>query len=562
MRIHLLGAVLLSPALLACSRLDPADLVLLHARVYPFAIDSAHVEAIAVRAGRIVYTGSTVGAEAYRGPKTEVIDLGGRPVLPGFHDTHAHPRGGVSLAECPLETLATPAAILDSVRQCASSHPTRPWIRGRGWELPAFPGANPRKEWLDSAVPDRPAYLVASDGHSAWANSRALEVARITAATGDPANGRIERDAAGNPTGTLRESAMDLVARHIPPRSPEEIRDGLARGLALANRMGITTVHDASADTSLLAAYTELARTGTLSARIVAAMPVDPLGGAGQIDSLRAWRSRFAGHGLLRPTAAKIIVDGVIEARTAALLQPYEDGSGARGTPNFNQAGLDSIVAALDAAGFQVHAHAIGDGAVRMMLDALEQARRLNGPRDARPILAHLQLIHPDDLPRFSRLGVVASFQPLWAWADTYILDLTIPVLDSARSNRLYPMGSAARAGAHLAAGSDWPVSSINPFEAIQVALTRRAPDDSVGGPAWLPEERVDLPVMLRAYTANGAWAAGDEATNGSLEVGKAADLIVLDRDPHQIPVRLLHQTRVLLTLVEGREVWRDSSLP
>jgi predicted amidohydrolase YtcJ len=556
------AAALLALALLGCSRLDPADLVLLHARIYPFAVDSGRVEAMAIRDGRIVYIGTDARAEAYRGSETRVIDLGGRPVLPGFHDTHVHPRGGIALAECPLATLATRSAILDSVRRCATSRPDRPWIRGSGWELPVFPAANPHKEWLDSVVPDRPVYLRAADGHSAWVNSRALEIAMVTASTSDPANGRIERDAAGNPTGTLRESAMELVTRHLPPRSPEDIRDGLAHGLALANQVGITTVHEASADTTLLAAYAELADADRLTARVVAAMAVDPLGGIQQVATLRAWRDRFARPPLFRPTAAKLFVDGVIEAKTAVLLAPYGDGSGSRGTPTLPQASLDSLVAALDAAGFQVHAHAIGDGAVRMMLDALEHARRLNGPRDARPILAHLQLIHPDDLPRFERLGVVASFQPLWAWADTYILDLTIPVLDSARSNRLYPMGSMARAGAHLAAGSDWPVSSINPFEAIQVAISRRAPNDTTGGPAWLPEERVDLPTMLRAYTVTGAWAAGDEASNGTLEVGKAADLIVLDRDPHVIPVRLLHQTRVLLTLVDGREVWRDSSLP
>jgi predicted amidohydrolase YtcJ len=556
------SAALLVLALVACSRLEPADLLLRHGRIYPFAIDSARAEAIAIRGGRILYVGTDAGAESYRGRNTKVIDLGGRPVLPGFHDTHMHPRGGISLAECPLDRLSARDALLDSVRVCASSHADQPWIRGRGWELPVFPGANPRKEWLDSAVPDRPAYLAAADGHSAWVNSRALALAQVTRATPDPPNGRIERDPAGNPTGTLRESAMDLVARHIPPRSPAEIRDGIVRGLALANQVGITTVHEASADTSLLAAYADLDSTGRLSARVVAAMTVTPLAGADQVETLRAWRSRFAGRERFRPAAAKIFVDGVIEAKTAVLLEPYRDGSGALGTPNFTQPGLDSIVTALDAAGFQVHAHAIGDGAVRMILDALAQARRLNGPRDARPIIAHLELIHPDDLPRFAKLGVVASVQPLWAWADTYITGLTIPVLDSARAARLYPIGSLARAGATVAAGSDWPVSSLNPFEAMQVALTRRAPDDSVGGPSWLPDERVDLPTMLRAYTINGAWAAGDEATNGTLEVGKAADLIVLDRDPQSIPVRLLHQTRVLLTLVEGREVWRDTGLP
>ncbi len=547
-------------ALLGCSGREPADLILHHGRIYPFAIDSVPAEALAVRAGRIVYIGPDRGINAYRGGTTRMIDLGGRPVLPGFHDTHLHPRGGISLAECPLDDLEAAAAILDSVRRCATSQPQRPWIRGRGWQLPVFPGANPRREWLDSVVPDRPVVLTAADGHSLWVNSRALEVAGVTRATPDPPNGRIERDASGQPSGTLRESAMDLVTRHLPPRSLAEIRDGLARGLALANRTGLTTLHDASTDPDLLGGYAALDSTDRLTARVLAAITVDPRAGMAQVDSLRAWRGRFAGRRLFRPHAAKLFVDGVIEARTAALLAPYADGS--RAEANFMAGALDSMVTALDAAGFQIHAHAIGDGAVRLVLDALDAARRRNGPRDARPILAHLQLVHPDDLPRFAAGGVVPSVQALWAWADRYIIELTVPVLESARAGRLYPIGALVRAGAPLAAGSDWPVSSVNPFEAIQVALTRRAPRDSAAGPAWLPDERVDLATMLRAYTTGGAWAAGDEATNGTLEVGKAADLIVLDRDPHRIPVRLLHRIQVLLTVVDGRTVWRDPGLP
>jgi predicted amidohydrolase YtcJ len=249
----------------------------------------------------------------------------------------------------------------------------------------------------------------------------------------------------------------------------------------------------------------------------------------------------------------------VIEAKTAALLAPYEGGT-ERGEPNLSPDAMDTLVATLDAAGFQVHVHAIGDRAVRMTLDAFAFARRHNGPRDARPMIAHLELIDSADISRFAALGVIPTFQPLWAYADGYITKLTEPVLGRERSRWLYPIGSVSRAGAHLAAGSDWSVSSMNPLEAIQVAITRRAPDAGPG-PAWIPEERVDLATMLRAYTEGGAWAAGEESRNGTLEVGKAADLIVLDRNLYRIPPTEVHAARVLLTLLDGREVWRDPSM-
>jgi hypothetical protein len=277
------------------------------------------------------------------------------------------------------------------------------------------------------------------------------------------------------------------------------------------------------------------------------------------VDSLRAWRGRYAGTRYFSPRAAKIFVDGVIEARTAALLEPYEGGAGS-GEPNLSPGALDTLVATLDAAGFQVHTHAIGDRAVRMSLDAFAFARRHNGPRDARPMIAHLELIDSVDIARFAELGVVPSFQPLWAYADSYIRDLTEPVLGPERSRWLYPIGSVSRAGAPLAAGSDWSVSSMNPLLAIQVAITRRPPD-STTGPAWLPEQLVSLATMLTAYSEGGAWAAGQESRTGTLEVGKAADLIVLDRNLYRIPPSRIHSAKVLLTLLEGREVWRDPAM-
>ncbi|HEU5217015.1 MAG TPA: amidohydrolase, partial [Gemmatimonadales bacterium] len=349
----------------ACSSNDPADLVLRHGLIYPEAVDSGTVEALAVRAGRIVYVGADGGVRSYIGDRTEVIDLAGRMVLPGFHDTHMHPRGGITLAECTLDDLRTPEAILDSVSRYAASHPDLAWIRGRGWQLPVFPDANPRKEWLDKIVPDRPVFLGSADGHSAWVNSKALALAGITRATRDPPNGRIERDrVTGEPTGTLREFASEMVSRLLPARTQETIRAGIVRALAMANRVGITNVHEASAGPELLQAYAALDSAGGLTTRVVAALETDPKAGPGQVDSLRAWRGRYAGTRYYSPRAAKIFADGVIEAKTAALLEPYL-GTPQRGEPNLSPEEMDSLVAALDAAGFQVHVHAVGDRAVR-----------------------------------------------------------------------------------------------------------------------------------------------------------------------------------------------------
>jgi hypothetical protein len=560
--IRLLVAAALS-GVPGCRHSDPADLVLRHGAIYPVASDSLRVEALAVRDGQIVYLGDARGAERLIGGRTAVLELAGRMVLPGFRDTHLHPSAGVGLSECRFDELKTREIVLDSVRKCAAAHPEQPWVRGRGWQLPVFPDANPRKEWLDAVVPDRPVYLTAADGHSVWVNSKALALAGVSQSTRDPPNGRIERDPkTGEPSGTLRERAVDLVASVLPPRTQTELRAGLLRAVALANSFGIVALHEASADPALLEAYAALDSAGQLTARTIASIRVDPPDGKAQLDSLRAWRGRFAGRRYFSPGAAKIFVDGVIEAKTAALLAPYlgTNDSTWSGEPNLSPAALDTLVAAIDAAGFQVHQHAIGDRAVRMALDALAFARRHNGPRDARPIIAHLELIDSVDIPRFAELEVIPSFQPLWAYADDYITRLTEPVLGPERSRWLYPIGSVAKTGAHLAAGSDWSVSSLNPLDAIQVAVTRRALD-APPGPAWIPQEVVSLRTILVAYTSGGAYAAGEEATRGTLELGKAADLVVLDRDLYRIPANEIHTAKVLLTLLDGREVWRDRSL-
>lgn len=543
-------------ATIGCRRPTVADLVIKNTAVYTMATP-ARAEAIGIRDGMIVFVGSNAEADKLVGDSTEVIDLGGRMVMPSFQDTHVHPQSGVEMAECHFEELTTSQAIVDSLARCAANAPSTPWLRGHGWALPVFPGGNPRKELLDRVVPDRPVMLTAADGHSAWVNSRALALAKITKATRDPVSGRIERDPkTGEPSGTLRESAIELVSALLPARTMDERKAGLKRALALANQLGITMLHDASVSPEWLQAYLELDREGGLTARVIAAQHVSPELPQSQVDSLVAWRDRFMGPRYFRPTAAKFFADGVIEAKTAATLAPYLNSGGSTGEANYRQGQMDSLVTALDKAGIQIHIHAIGDRAIRMGLDAIEQARKANPGQNTRPIIAHIQLFDPADIARFKPLGVVASFQPLWAFADDYITDLTLPILGPQRSRWLYPIGSMVKSGTVVAAGSDWTVSSLNPLEAIQVAVTRRGPTDSAG-PPWIPEEVVDLDTMLRAYTVNGAYASGDEKRTGTLEVGKAADLIVLDRDLHTIPATEIHAAKVLLTLLDGKTVFK-----
>ncbi|HEX9754061.1 MAG TPA: amidohydrolase [Gemmatimonadales bacterium] len=510
-------------------------------------------DALAIRDGRIVFVGGVDGARARAGPSTTVLTLEGRMILPAFQDAHVHPvSGGLELDRCDLLDLRTRAAILDRIRACAAGSDSG-WLVGSRWDLPVFPDANPRKEWLDSIVPDRPAYFPAADHHSAWVNSAALRLAGVTRATPDPPRGRIERDAGGEPSGTLRESAMQLVSSLIPPPSPDRRLDGLRQALALLNRHGVTALQEASADRPLLETYRDLERLGELTARVVVAMRADPRGGPAQVDTFVAWRAAFRSP-RVHPEVVKFFLDGVIEARTAAMLQPYTDRPGWAGEPNWTAATLDSMVARLVAEGFSIHLHAIGDRAVRMALDAVEQAERGQDRGTRRHQIAHVQVVDPADAPRFGALGVIANFQPLWAYPDAYIRDLTWPALGPDRSQWIYPINAVLQAGGRIAFGSDWSVTSLVPLEGIQVAVTRRDPADSLGL-QLLPEQAIALEAALRAYTLGAAYANGLDSLTGSLRVGKAADLVVLEADLQELPPHRIAGVRVLLTLLDGKPV-------
>lgn len=533
-----------------------ADLVLTHARIETMDAARSLATAAAIREGRFVYVGGVEGLAPFVGPGTQVVDLEGRTAMPGFHDSHVHPvSGGVELLLCDLNGSRDRAELERRLRGCVERLGDRPWLTGGGWDLTLLPGGVADRRTLDDLLPDTPAFLSSADGHSAWVNSKALALAGVGASTPDPEGGRIERDASGAPIGTLRESAADLVGRLVPPTTDAERLEGLRRAVAMAHRFGITALQEASAGPETIAAYDALDRAGELGLHVTVSQHLGPDDPPEKLAELV--RRRAEAHGPhVAVTAVKLFADGVIEGGTAALLEPYLGRPGS-GIPNWSAERLRAAVAALDRERFQIHVHAIGDRAIRESLDALEAAASANPPRDRRPLLAHVQLIDPAEIPRFRALGVVADIQPLWAFADPYITDLTEPFLGPARSRWLYPFGSLAAAGAPLAAGSDWSVSSMNPWQAIEVALTRRDPDDNAAGPAWIPDERLDLATMLAAYTIGGAHAAFRERDTGSIEVGKSADLVVLDRDPYRTPAPSLSEVAVLWTLFEGGEVYR-----
>lgn len=554
------GLFLFFPAAAAAARAaagpgPAADLVLRHGAIYTVDAARSWAESIAVSGDRIVFVGADRDVAGFIGPQTRVVELGGRFVLPGFQDRHVHPvSGGVELTQCDLNASADRNEVLARLRACVARLGDRPWLVGGGWDLTLFPGGVADRRDLDAILPDRPALLSSADGHSSWVNSKALELAGVTAATPDPEGGRIERDATGAPVGTLRENAADLVDRLLPETTAAERLAGLRLAVAKAHGFGIVAVTEANAGPASIAAYDALDRAGDLGLRVVVSQGLDPETGVAGIPALLAERAApHAPH--VRPTAVKLFADGVIEGGTAALLEPYIGGRTGLGIANWSADALREVIVALDREQFQVHVHAIGDRAIRDSLDGFAAARAANGVRDARPLLAHIQLFAPADIPRLRELGVVADFQPLWAYADTYITDLTAPFLGPERMRWNYPIASVASTGAVLAAGSDWSVSSMNPLEAIEVAITRCDPELSTCDKPWIPEERVDLATMLAAYTIGGAYAGFEERESGSLEAGKLADLIVLDRNLFAIPAGEISDATVLLTVFEGRVV-------
>ncbi|MFF4188337.1 amidohydrolase [Streptomyces sp. NPDC001691] len=546
-------------------RHTPADLVFTGGPVLTLDAARSRATTVAVTGDRITAVGHDEVRELI-GPRTEVVDLAGKLLIPGFQDAHVHPvSAGIELARCDLTGLRTAADTLAAVRAYADAHPDQEWITGGGWSMEAFEGGSPTRDLLDRVVPDRPVYLPNRDHHGAWVNTPALTLAHITRDTPDPADGRIERDASGEPTGLLQEGAMDLVGRFTPRSTPAERLAALLRAQAHLHSYGITAWQDAivgrfgSMDDPA-DAYVSAARDGSLTARVAGALWWDRERGAEQIPEL-VERRRELGHGRFRAGSVKIMLDGVAETGTAALLGPYLDACGCAtantGTSFVDPAELRAYVTRLDALGFQAHFHALGDRAVREALDAVRAAREANGWSDTRPHLAHLQIVHPDDVGRFRELGATANIQPLWASHEPQMDELTIPFLGAERAGWQYPFAALLHSGATVAAGSDWPVSSPDPMEGIHTAVNRIAPGEP--GPVFLPDQRITLTAAFAAYTAGTAYVNHLDDT-GSIRAGALADLAVLDRDPYAGPPQEIGATRVLATYVGGERVHEATS--
>jgi predicted amidohydrolase YtcJ len=474
--------------------------------------------------------------------------------------------GGVERGRCDLTGGHTIDEYAGVIGAYAAAHPQRPWILGGGWSMEAFPGGCPTREQLDAVVADRPAFLPNRDHHSAWANSRALELAGIDADTPDPADGRIERDAAGRPTGALHEGAADLVGRLVPPDTQDDYDEGLREAQRYLHSLGVVGWQDAmvpaaASGPSVHAAYLRAQREGWLTARAVGALWWDrgcaPDAVADQVAALVELRDAANRLGeRYRVGTVKVMQDGVAETFTAAMLEPYLDRCGHE-TGNAGLSFLDAellkvVATQLDAAGFQIHFHALGDRAVREVLDALQVARAANGTGDHRHHLAHLQVVHPDDISRFRRLGATANMQALWATHEPQMDELTIPFLGERRAGWQYPFGDLFRDGATLAMGSDWPVSSPDPLAAIHVAVNRIGPDAPAGTPALGAEQSLPLPVALGAYTAGSAYVSHLDQLTGSVAVGLGGDLVVLDRNPFDQPISEIAQARVARTYIDG----------
>ena len=550
-----------------------ADLILFDGKVYTVDANRSWAEAVAVIDGKIAYVGSSSGAKKYKGPNTRLVDLDGKMVLPGFQDAHVHPiEAGMAYLGCSLHDGKSVEDYVLIVKECAQQSPEATFIDGGGWTMDLFEDGLPDKRLLDEVVSDRPVILKSASGHQLWVNSKTLKIAGIDAETPDPPRGRIDRyKNSKEPSGSLQEnSAMNLAFSTRPAYSADQMQAALQFGQHYLNQYGVTTVQDALLKLDGNEAYVggptymAMDRAGDLTIRVVGALVWNTDSGLEQLSRITDARERFKTP-LFSALSVKIWLDGVMEVHTAALLAPYSDREdGYSGELLIKPEQLDVVVSQLDALGFQIHFHAIGDAAVRQSLDSLELARQKNGVRDSRHHMSHIQLFDPADIPRLETLNVVANFQPYWAWADKFITELTIPKLGADRSKWLYPIRSVLDTGAVVAFGSDWFVTSGNPLLGIETAITRRDPLTNFSDP-FLEDERINLADAIEAYTINSAYVNFIDDETGSIEEGKLADLIVLDNNLFELAPNEISDAQVLLTLLEGNPVYGDwtlSSIP
>jgi predicted amidohydrolase YtcJ len=560
--VAIVAATLIAGLIVGAQRDDsegPVDLIIHNAAVYT--ADAAHTtaEAVAIRGNQVLRVGSERDVMRLRRPQTTMIDAHGGSVLPGFNDAHVHfLNGGLDLERIDLTDAPDVADIQRRVRSWAEANPDEPWVLGRGWYYQPFADGLPTRQLLDDIVNDRPVQLISYDGHTSWVNSLALERAGITRRTANPKDGVIVKDPrSGEPTGVLKESAMALVARIVPAPTHEQRGRALRSAIGEAHKNGITSVQNAGGTAEDFEIYAEALRAGDLNIRVYSALSLDGPVTEQELARLEAIGKRYPDDPLFKTGAVKISLDGVVDAHTAALLEPYANDSSA-GTPRIEADDLNRGVRLLDAAGWQVMTHAVGDKAVQMALNAYEHAARSNPvpERGRRHRIEHAELTAVEDVPRFGKLDIIASMQPFHGSPSPAQIEVWSRNVGAERASRGWAYRGVLGSHGHLAFGSDWPVVSLNPLLGLHTAVTRTTPDgDPPGG--WFPEQRLALSAAIDAYTSGAAWASFDEQRKGTIAAGMLADLVVLTADIFDAPPADLAQTRVAATIFDGQVVYK-----
>ncbi len=542
----------------------PADVIVVHGHIFLADSTDTFVEALAIRGDTVMAVGTTAEIQALRGDSTRVIDARGAAVTPGFNDAHVHfIEGALSLDLVNLLDAETLPVVEGRIRDFAAAHPDAPWVLGLGWLYGAFPGGLPTRQQLDALVPDRPAAIDCYDGHTKWINSKALALAGIDRHTPDPPDGVIVRDPkTGEPTGALKEGAQSLVEKIIPQPTREQKLAALRRAVLEAHRYGVTSVQEAGVDSADLELLDTLRQSGALNLRMYVALNVHPRFTDAEADRLEAIRQAHPPTPMFRLGAVKLYADGVIEAHTAWMLEPYANLA-TRGNPETTPSDMTRMVALLDRRGWQVWIHAIGDAGIRMGLDAFDSASARNpapaaGRRDR---LEHIEDASAADIPRFGQLGVIASMQPFHASPNGNVLNVWAVNVGPERASRAWAWKRIQDAGARLAFGTDWPVVGIDPRPGIHTALTRQTPAGQPAG-GFGPSERLPLTTVIRTYTAGGAYAEFQEAHKGTLRPGMLADLVVWSGDIFAVPPAEVQHDSVRITLLGGRVVYPPDHAP
>ena len=553
--------LIVSLALSVCDQKQntSADTILINGKIYTVNPEDPWAQAIAIIDGKIIAAGSDKLIAPYQGPSTKVIDARGHMVLPGFVDAHLHILAGASVLEqVSLNDAKNITEFQKLIQDYAADNPDREWIQGMGWYYNIFgKDGIPDKKYIDEVVPDRPVYLAAYDGHSSLANSKALELAGITRDTPDPPAGIIMRDPeTGEPTGVLKEAAGQLMSGFIPQPSKDEELTRLTKAIHYASSLGFTRLISAGADAERVELFDELRKRGDLTLRLYMARFVNAPVSDDEIRMLEENRKKYNDDWIDLNTA-KFLLDGVIEAHTAAMLEPYDGDPDNMGILYFEPDAYKESVLKLDKLGFTISTHAIGDRAIRLALDAYEAANKANNHMDARDRIEHIECPDEKDIPRFGKLGVIASMQPLHTTPNENIMNVWVKSVGPERDSHAWPWHDILAGGATVCFGSDWPVVTVNPWPAVEMLLTRETPEGIPEG-GWLPEQRLTLDQAIKGYTMGGAIASKRENREGSIEAGKLADVIIISQNLFEIAPDKIGDTKVLITIVGGNVVYKD----